>query len=50
MLLNKLSGGDRRSIGQANKVAALVLRRHTLFPKLMQGPLEFRPADPNARS
>ncbi len=36
-LLTKLSGGDRRSIGQANQVAALVLRRHTLFPKLMQG-------------
>jgi hypothetical protein len=36
-LLNELSGGDRRSIGQANKVAALVLRRHTLFPELMQG-------------
>jgi hypothetical protein len=36
-LLSKLTGGDRRSIGQANKVAALVLRRHTLFPELMQG-------------
>ena len=36
-LLNKLSGGDRRSIGQSNKVAALVLRRPTLFPELMRG-------------
>ena len=35
--LNKLSGGDRRSIGQSNKVAALVLRRPTLFPELMRG-------------
>jgi hypothetical protein len=36
-LLNKLSGGDRRSIGQSNKVTALVLRRPALFPQLMQG-------------
>lgn len=36
-LLNKLSGGDRRSIGQANKVVALVLLRPALFPHLMQG-------------
>jgi hypothetical protein len=36
-LLNRLSGGDRRSIGQANTVAALVLRRPALFPQLMQG-------------
>jgi len=36
-LLNKLSGGDRRSIGQSNKVASLVLKRPSLFPQLMQG-------------
>ena len=36
-LLNKLRGRDRRSIGQSNKVAALVLRRPTLFPELMRG-------------
>ena len=36
-LLDKLSGGDRRSIGQANEVAALVLRRAALFPQLMRG-------------
>jgi hypothetical protein len=36
-LLNKLTGGDRRSIGQFNKIVALVLRRPTLFPQLMQG-------------
>lgn len=36
-LLDKLRGGDRRSIGQSNAVAALVLRRPALFPQLMQG-------------
>ena len=36
-LLNKLRGRDRRSIGQSNKVAALVLGRPTLFPELMYG-------------
>lgn len=36
-LLNKLRGGDHRSIGQSNEVAALVLRRPSLFPQLMQG-------------
>jgi len=36
-LLNKLTGGDRRSIGQSNQVVALVLKRPTLFPQLMQG-------------
>jgi hypothetical protein len=36
-LLNNLTGGDRRSIGQSNEVAALVLRRPALFPQLMQG-------------
>ena len=36
-LLNKLSGGDRRSIGQSNKIVAIVLRRPALFSQLMQG-------------
>jgi len=36
-LLNKLSGGDRRSIGQANQVAGLILRRPALFPQLIEG-------------
>ena len=36
-LLKKLSGGDLRSIGQADKVAAHVLRRPALFPQLMLG-------------
>jgi len=36
-LLNRLRGGDRRSIGESNEVAALVLTRPALFPQLMQG-------------
>jgi hypothetical protein len=36
-LLDKLRGGDRRSIGQSDEVAALVLRRPTQFAQLMQG-------------
>jgi hypothetical protein len=36
-LLHKLRGRDRRSIGRSNEVAALVLRRPALFPRLMQG-------------
>jgi HEAT repeat protein len=36
-LLNNLTGGDRRSIGQSDEVAALVLGRPALFPRLMQG-------------
>jgi hypothetical protein len=36
-LLNNLTGGDRRSIGQSNEVVALVLKRPALFPQLMQG-------------
>jgi HEAT repeat protein len=36
-LLNKLRGGDRRSIGQANQVAGLVLQRPALFPQLIEG-------------
>jgi hypothetical protein len=36
-ILNRLTGGDRRSIGQSNEVVALVLKRPALFPELMQG-------------
>jgi hypothetical protein len=36
-LLNKLTGGDRRSIGESNEVVALVLRQPALFPQLMAG-------------
>jgi hypothetical protein len=36
-LLNKLSGSDRRSIGQSNQVVALVLKQPALFPQLIQG-------------
>ena len=36
-LLSKLSGGDRRSIGQSNEIVALVLLRPALFPQLMRG-------------
>lgn len=36
-LLDKLAGGDRRSIGQSNEVSALVLKRPALFPQLMRG-------------
>lgn len=37
MLLKKLRGGDRRSIGQSNRVVALVLKRPELFSQLLQG-------------
>jgi hypothetical protein len=36
-LLDKLRGGDRRSVGRSNEVAALVLRQPELFPQLMLG-------------
>jgi hypothetical protein len=36
-LLNKLKGGDRRSIGQSNRVARLVLERPALFSQLAKG-------------
>jgi len=45
-LLDKLTGGDRRSIGQSNEVVALVLRRPALFPQLMTG---MRHSDPLIR-
>jgi hypothetical protein len=35
-LLNKLKGGDRRSIGQSNTVAMLVRERPALFSQLMK--------------
>jgi len=36
-LLDKLRGGDRRSIGRSDEVVELVLQRPALFPRLMQG-------------
>lgn len=36
-ILGRLSGGDRRSIGHADEVAAIVSRNLTLFPELMTG-------------
>jgi hypothetical protein len=36
-LLSKLSGGDRRSIGQSNEIVALVFLRPALFAQLLQG-------------
>lgn len=36
-ILSLLEGGDRRSIGRADKVAALVARDPRLFPKLIAG-------------
>lgn len=36
-ILPLLSGGDRRSIGHADKVTAIVSRDLTLFPELMNG-------------
>jgi hypothetical protein len=34
-ILARLAGGDRRSIGEADQVAAIVSREPTLFPELM---------------
>src|SRR5271169_954766 len=36
-ILARLAGGDRRSIGRADEVAAIVSRNLTLFPELMAG-------------
>ena len=36
-LLDLLKGGDRRSIGRSDEVAAFVSRNPGLFPKLMEG-------------
>lgn len=45
-LLEKLTGGDRRSIGRAEAVAGLVLRRPALFAELIHG---LHAADPLVR-
>ena len=45
-ILALLAGGDRRSIGRADEVAAAVSKNHTLFPTLMQG---WRSNDPVVR-
>jgi hypothetical protein len=45
-VLSLLSGGDRRSVGQAGTVAALVLRQPTLFRRLIKG---MRDEDPVVR-
>jgi len=36
-LLDKLTGGDRRSIGRADEVTTMVLKRPALFTELMTG-------------
>ena len=36
-ILALLEGGDRRSIGRADEVAAAVSKNHAFFPSLMQG-------------
>src|SRR5271170_1377083 len=36
-ILGRLEGGDRRSIGRADEVAAEVARNHRLFPQLIAG-------------
>ena len=36
-ILARLEGGDRRSIGRADEVAAEVARNHRLFPQLIAG-------------
>jgi len=45
-VLRRLAGGDRRSIGRANDVAAEVLRRPELFPQVFDGMFD---ADPMIR-
>jgi len=45
-LLERLAGGDRRSIGRSDEVAALVLKRPALFAELMDG---LRAEDPLVR-
>jgi hypothetical protein len=42
-ILEKLKGGDRRSIGRANEVVADVLRDHTLFEAVFNGMLSDDP-------
>ncbi|MGA2414359.1 MAG: hypothetical protein ABSF59_07915 [Candidatus Sulfotelmatobacter sp.] len=36
-ILSTLSGGDRRSIGRSDEVAAMVAKDLKLFPKLIAG-------------
>ncbi len=36
-ILSLLAGGDRRSIGRADRVAAIVCKDPTLFPELISG-------------
>src|SRR5277367_4712292 len=36
-LLDRLKGGDRRSIGRSNEVVALVQQRPAVFPQLIHG-------------
>ena len=45
-ILALLEGGDRRSIGRADEVAAAVCNNHALFPTLMRG---WRSEDPVVR-
>jgi HEAT repeat protein len=45
-ILRRLAGGDRRSIGQSNQIAALVLKRSALFGHLVRG---LRAPDPVVR-
>ena len=45
-LLKRLTGGDRRSIGRSDEVAALVLKRPALFGTLIRG---LRDSDPVVR-
>jgi hypothetical protein len=42
-LLNKLAGGDRRSIGKSNEVVADVIRNPSLFGPVFQGMLSDDP-------
>jgi hypothetical protein len=41
--LNKLAGGDRRSIGKSNEVVADVIHGHSLFGLVFQGMLNDDP-------
>jgi hypothetical protein len=36
-ILAHLEGGDRRSIGRSDQVAAIVAKNHALFPELIKG-------------
>jgi hypothetical protein len=43
LLLQKLAGGDRRSVGRVDEVVAAVLADPTLFPLLVDGMLDANP-------